>query len=298
MNIPKISHRTLGTLLIGASLTIVAGAARAIDIDAGDYTALPEGTNVGLLYMQHAKRNSLYANGQQVPGNNGLDSDIGILRLIHFTKIGGYVVDPQLLLPFGHLKATGALGPVLGKGSGTGDLILAATVWTINEPENKRYLGITPFLFAPTGTYDAAKALNLGENRWKYALQVGYIQGVGDKLTFDLAADVTAYGHNDRANPAGQTLTQAPSYQVQGFMRYALSPGWDLRAGLSRTRTGETKLDGNSRADASTIDKLQLGTAVFLTPKTQLLATWGRDLSVSNGFKEASRVNLRLLQVF
>lgn len=129
-------------------------------------------------------------------------------------------------------------------------------------------------------------------------LQVGYIQGIGDKLTLDFAADVTAYGRNDRANPAGQSLTQAPTYQVQGFMRYALSPAWDLRAGLSRTRVDETKLDDNNQNTATTIDKLQLGTAVFVTPKTQLLATRGRDLSVSNGFKEASRLNLRILQVF
>lgn len=298
MNTTKTSNHVLGTLLIGVSLTMAAGAARAIDIDAGDYTALPEGTNVGLVYMQHAERNSLHVNGQQVPGNNGLDSDIGILRLIHFTKIGGYTVDPQLLLPFGRLKGTGNMSTALGQGSGTGDLILAATVWTINEPENKRYLGITPFLYVPTGTYDAAEVLNLGENRWKYALQVGYIQGVGDKWTFDLAADVTAYGTNDHANPAGQSLTQSPSYQFQAFMRYALSPTWDLRAGLSSTRTGETKLDGISQGNAATINKVSLGTAVFAGPKTQLLATWGRDLSVDNGFKEASRINLRLLQVF
>lgn len=298
MNTPTTRQHALGTLLIGASLTLATGAARAIDIDAGDYTALPAGTNVGLVYMQHAERNSLHVNSNQVPGNNGLDSDIGILRLIHFTQIGGYTVDPQLLLPFGHLSGTGNMSTALGQGSGTGDLVLAATVWTINEPENKRYLGITPFLIAPTGTYDAAKALNLGENRWKYALQVGFIQGVGDKLTFDLAADVTAYGTNDRANAAGQSLTQAASYQVQGFMRYALSPTWDVRAGLSRTRSGETSLNGINQGNAATLDKLQLGTAVFVGPKTQLLATWGRDLAVDNGFKEASRVNLRLLQVF
>lgn len=75
------------------------------------------------------------------------------------------MVGPQLLLPFGQLKAAGDLSPVLGQRSGTGDLIVAATVWTIHEPENKRYLGFTPYLFAPTGTYDAAKAMNLGENR-------------------------------------------------------------------------------------------------------------------------------------
>jgi hypothetical protein len=41
-----------------------------------------------------------------------------------------------------------------------------------------------------------------------------------------------------------------------------------------------------------------LGGSYFVTPKAQLLATLGRDLSVENGFKEESRVNLRLLYVF
>jgi hypothetical protein len=253
---------------------------------------------VGVLYAQHAERNRLYAGGQRVPGDMGLDSDIGILRVIHFMKIGGFTVDPQFLLPFGRLSAQGDLGPVLGKRSGTADLILAATVWTLEDPQNRRYFGITPFVFAPTGTYDAAKPMNLGENRWKYALQAAYVHGVGDKWTFDFAADITAYGRNDKANPAGDDLEQKPTLQFQGFVRYAMSPTWDLRAGLSHARTGETKLAGVSNDDDAKITKMQLGSAVFVGPKTQLLATWGRDLKVDNGFKESSRLNLRLLQLF
>lgn len=289
----------LRAALVGLGLALGgAASSHAIDIDAGDYTALPAGTTVGVLYAQHAERDRLYAGGERVPGDMGLDSDIGILRVIHFMKIGGFTVDPQFLLPFGQLKARGDLGPVLGQRSGTADLILAATVWTLEDPQNRRYFGITPFLFAPTGTYDAARPMNLGENRWKVALQAAYIHGVGDKLTFDVAADITAYGRNDKANPAGDDLTQKPTVQLQGFVRYAMSPAWDLRAGLSHTRVGETKLAGVANGDDAKITKMQLGSAVFVGPKTQLLATWGRDLKVDNGFKESSRLNLRLLQLF
>lgn len=282
---------------VSAAIALTTLGAHAIDIDAGDYTALPPGANLALLYAQHAERKSLYANGQQVPGNNGLDSDIGILRLIHFTKMGGYVVNPQVLLPFGRLKATGDLSAPLGSASGTGDLIFAATVWTLNDPERRRYFGITPFVYAPTGSYDAGKALNLGENRWKYALQAAYIHGVGDKWTFDVAADVTAYGKNDNAG-GGQSKSQSNSYQVQAFARYALSPTWDLRAGLSHARTGASQLNGVDQGDAARVTKVQFGTAMFLDPKTQLLLTVGRDLRVDNTFKESARLNLRLLKVF
>ena len=281
-----------------AALALTGIAAHAIDIDAGDYTALPAGTNVAAVYYQHAERNRLYVDDQRVPGNMGLDSDIGILRMIHFMKIGGFTVDPQFLLPFGRLSAKDDLAPVLGQRSGTADLILAATVWLLEDAAQRRYFGITPFVFAPTGAYDAARPLNLGENRWKVALQAAYIHGVGDKLTFDVAADVTAYGRNDEANAAGDDLQQKPTVQLQGFVRYALSPTWDLRAGVSHTRTGETTLAGVARNDEAHVTKFQLGTAAFVGPKTQLLATWGRDLKVDNGFKESSRFNLRLLQVF
>lgn len=284
-------------LAAAVALALAAQAAHAIDIDAGDYTALPEGTNVAAVYVQHAERDKLYANDQQVPGRNGLDSNIGILRMIHFMKIGGFTVDPQFLLPFGQLKAKDDLAPALGQRSGVGDLILAATVWTLNDPEHRRWFGITPFVYAPTGTYDASRPLNLGENRWKYALQAAYLFGVGPQWTFDLAADVMLYGRNDDAG-GGQSLKQDASTQLQAFARYQLSPAWDLRAGLSYARTGETKLAGVGRNDAANITKLQVGTAVFVGPTTQLMANIGQDLKVDNGFKEKARVNLRLLQLF
>ena len=137
-------------------------------------------------------------------------------------------------------------------------------------------------MYAPTGSYDTGKVLNLGENRWKYALQVAYIHGVGDKWTFDAAA--------------GQSLSQSSSYQVQAFARYALSPTWDLHAGLSHARTGATQLDGVDQNNALRVTKVQLGTAMFVDPKTQLLFTVGRDLKADNTFKESARVNMRLLR--
>ena len=139
-----------------AATALTATGAQAVEVDAGDYTALPAGTNLGIVYYQHAQRDKLYSGGNRVPINPGLDSDVGILRGVHFMDIGGYIVDPQFLLPFGKLKAKDDLS-ALGTGSGTGDLILAATVWLVNDPKAKTYVGLTPFLYLPTGTYDRNK---------------------------------------------------------------------------------------------------------------------------------------------
>ncbi|HQT19175.1 MAG TPA: transporter [Thiobacillus sp.] len=281
------------------AIAAAATGAQAVDVDAGDYTALPAGTNLGLVYYQHAERNKLYSGGNQVPINAGLDSDVGILRGVHFMKIGDYIVDPQFLLPFGKLKGKDGLS-ALGSGSGTGDLILAATAWLVNDPKAKTYFGITPFLFLPTGTYDRSKALNLGENRWKFALQGGYITPLSESVTLDMIGDVTVFGKNDDfgAGATSQTLKQKAQFQVQSYLRYHVSPAFDLRAGLSHTWGGETTVNGVNQNDRGATSKFSLGGAYFIGPKTQLLATYGRDMDVRQGLKESGRINLRVLQIF
>lgn len=272
--------------------------AHAVDVDAGDYTALPEGTNLGMVYYQHAERRSLYSGGHKQPMRAGLNSDIGILRGVHFMKLGGFTIDPQFLLPFGQLEGkrdTSGLGKSDG---GIGDLILASTVWLVERPEEKTYFGITPFLYVPTGRYDRDDALNIGENRWKFALQAGYIQGLGDKWWLDLIGDVTWFGKNDDATSAGLTLRQSALYQGQAFLRYQLTPSLDLRVGYSRLWGGETRLDGVDQHDKPDTAKFLVGAGWFVTPKTQLLFNYGRDQSVENGFKEGDRFNVRLMQVF
>lgn len=271
--------------------------AEAIDVDAGDYTALPAGTNLAMAYAQFAERNALYSSGDKAPIDAGLDSQVGILRGVHFTKLGDYIVDPQFLLPVGKLKAQDDVS-ALGDASGVGDLILAATVWLVNRPETNTYFGITPFVVLPTGQYDANDALNLGENRWKFILQAGYITGLTDKVSLDLVADVQFHGENDEFGATRATMKQDPLGQLQGFLRYHVSKTWDLRAGISHSFGGETEVDGVKRDDEARITKFNIGTSWFPAPSVQVLAVYGRDLSVENGFKEANRLNLRLMKVF
>ena len=88
----KVWSSWLASMAVAAA-ALVATPAQAIDVDAGDYTALPAGTKLGLLYYQHAQRNRLYAGGDRVPIDARLDSDVGILRGVYFMEIGGFIVD-------------------------------------------------------------------------------------------------------------------------------------------------------------------------------------------------------------
>lgn len=274
-----------------------ASCAAAFDVDAGDYTALPAGTTLAAVYYQHASRDALYAGGHRLAGDNRLDSEIGILRGVHYLKLGDYLIDPQFLLPFGSLEGKGSLSG-LGRESGVGDLILASTLWLVNRPDSGTYFGLTPFLQLPTGDYDGKRALNLGENRWRLTLQGGFITPLAEKLLLDVIGDVTVYGKNDDFGPGGAKMTQKPLYQLQTHLRYQLTPSWDLRLGVSQLYGGETEVDNVARHDRQKTTKLTLGSGYFITPKLQVLANYGRDAAVDNGFREENRINLRLLTLF
>lgn len=285
-----------GLVLLGAGLSC-SRPASALDLDAGDYVPAAAGTTLGLLYLQQAERDHLYRDGHRLAGSPGLDSQIGILRLVHYADLGGYRVAPQILLPFGRLDGRHD-GNALGDSSGLADPILAMPVWLLEQPQRRRFFAITPYLFVPVGRYDHDQPLNLGENRWKLTLQAGYVTGLGDRLALDLAADVTFYGDNDSYGPLRLNHEQKPSYQYQGFLRYPLGDTLDLRAGLSWQHGGENCLDSSWLDDSQRTGKWSVGFAWFFRPDAQLAATFGRDLMVDNGFREDSRVNLRLLYAF
>jgi hypothetical protein len=280
-----------------AALALLPTSGMAIDTDADDYVASPPGTNLSLLYYQHVQRDSLFSNGNQVPGNAGLESDTGILRVVHYLKLGDYVLDPQFILPFGSETGTNDASS-LGSATGLADLTLAATTWLVNDDKTNTYLGITPFLFLPTGTYDKTKPLNWGENRWKFTLQSGYQRGITDKLSIVFFGDATVFGNNDQFGPSAATLKENPLYQGQFYMRYTISPTIDTFVGYSYLAGGATTVNGVNQNDRQKETKFSLGGGYFFTPKIELFGAYGQDISMANGFKESHRINLRLSVTF
>ncbi|KWV76333.1 transporter [Pseudomonas fluorescens] len=268
----------------------------ALDIDGGDYTPLPAGSNMVRLYYNHGYSHSAYAHGNNVGGGTHLTQDTGILRAIHFMEVGGFIMDPQFLLPFGHLKGKQA-GSDLGTGDGVGDLILANTVWLVNNPASHTYFGVTPMITVPSGDYDKDDALNLGENRYKYTLQLGLSQQLMDKLTLDLAFDGTRFGDNDRYGGGSATLKQRTLYQGQVITRYNITPALDIRTSYSKLWGGEQFVDGVSQGRPGE-SKYSVGTAYLFPSKTQVILGWGRDTSIDNGFKTQSQLSVRIAQIF
>ncbi len=138
------------------ALTVINFNVSAVTVDAGDYTRLPDGTNLAVLYLQHTSGSNLYVDGDKVSNNADLDVNLSILRAVHFMDIGSYTLVPQFLLPIGKLDTGGILSGATSE-NGVGDLIFAPTFHLIQDPERKESFAFTPWITAPTGTYDNTK---------------------------------------------------------------------------------------------------------------------------------------------
>nr|NMF99534.1 transporter [Aromatoleum toluolicum] len=285
------------TLAAGAAWAMLSMHAHAADVLPGAYTALPADKNVFQLFYTHTERNKQYVDGHSRPIAARVDSDIFQLRYHHFMEMGGYIVNPNIIIPYGQLEGKRDLS-AFGKSEGLGDVVLNATIWLHNDPKARTYFGITPYLFLPTGEYDNKERLNLGENRWKFALQGGYTTAISDNILFDLTGDVTVYGKNNDFGAASAKLEQDESYQVQTYLRYKFSPSFEANIGLSHVWGGETEINGVKQRNELRTTKYLVGAAYFFRPTTQLLALFSRDTAVENGLKESGKLVVRFTQVF
>lgn len=266
-----------------------------MDLDSGDYIAAPAGTNIALFYLQYAKRNSLYDSDNKSPGSYGLESEIGILRFAHFTELFSYITAPQVIIPFGQLKASKDIAKY-GDSSGLlGDIIFASPTWLINDSVEGRYWGISPYLTIPTGHYSKDKTLNIGENRYKLTLQTSYLKIFDNKIGLDISGDITFYGKNDDYQES--YLKQDLGYQLQTSTFYKVNNSFDLRTGLSYSDLGKTK-DKSISFDSTKQSKFWVGSAINLSKKSNLIFTYGKDIKVENGFKEKDRVNFRFMYAY
>lgn len=295
-------HWLFRSSLGALALALCSTNALAVDVNAGDYTALPAGTNVAAWYQQygHAKR----FNADGAPDSTrqtSLKSNISILRLIHFMDIGGMTVDPQILLPFGHLYDARIGGQSLGSASGMADPIVGATFWLVNQPgagASGRYFGITPLIYLPWGRYDRENALNLGENRFKGNLQLGWVEPLWGQFSMELYADAVVYGHNDDAGSGRQTLKQDPTYQVQGNLRYDFNPAQRVALGYSASTGGKRYLDGDYSGEKTEVQQVRAEFQQMLGQRVQLSAQLTHDVRSVGGFQEDAGINLRALLLF
>ncbi|MGI4855902.1 MAG: transporter [Janthinobacterium lividum] len=276
--------------------------ALAVDVSPADYTALPAGTTAVLWYQQHGQSTQFNTDdGPSYQHDTRLKSDISILRVVHFTEIAGIRIDPQILLPYGHIYDAKISGQALNSTRGLGDPLIGATVWLVNQPTagvSGRYVGITPVVTVPVGSYDQNRGNNVGGNRWVGDLQIGWIEPLWGKLAMEWFGDVYLYGDNTNAGSGNQTLKQNASYQIQTNLRYDFNPRQRLGLGFSSSAGGKRYIDGTYTGQKTEVQQVRLEAQQMITSNTQLALQLTHDMQVVGGFKNNLAINLRGLVLF
>lgn len=278
---------TRHALTLATGLLLAAPFAQAdVKPDAGDYTALPKGTDVVVLYQQNPRGDEVYSGGHKVADNLDLDMTVGVLRLIHFTDFfgTGYTWDPQIVIPFG----TQEVGASDTRTSGLGDITFGGTLWTIGDLARNEHLGWSVFVTAPTGS-DKNDGFALSNNRWAVDFQVGYIKGLTERISWDVIAETEFYG-DQRSTDARKD----PLIQLHNHLRYNFTP--DTYAALTYRHNwgGRETLDGQTLATSRDNGTVGISLATMVNKQLQLMGQVMHDTQVREGVKIDNSLQFRL----
>ena len=269
------------------------------DVLPADFFPLATGTTTFAVYAYDRQFGGPYSQGNKLLDGE-LSSQIVALRAGHFIDVAGVPVSLVAVLPWSQNAVSPApLARALGEDvRGLGDLRFGATGWLVANRESGEYLGLTSLLFVQTGDYDSRQALNVGENRYKFTLNGGWIKPLGGGVIFELIPEIAWFGDNTDY-VGGRTLAQKTAYAISSHLRYRANQNWQFHLGGQINRGGETRINTVDQNNAPDNSRLMLGTTYLTDDKShQFIFRVARDVEVKNGFKINSEIMLRYMKIY
>lgn len=269
------------------------------DVFPTDYIALKDGTLNTALYLAHREQQGPYVNGHKV-FDGSIESNITALRLSYHMDIGErYTFAPVAVMSWTSVNSGPApLSRAIGdETKGLTDLRLGGSFWFHRDYEKREYAAVSLIAALPTGHYDERQILNAGENRWKWILSGGMMFPIGNRLVIDVSPEIAWYGEN-KDYLVRHRLEQETSYALTGYLRYRITPDFQLVTGAQINRGGATSIDGKDLNNAPENTRLSLGILFFTPNRDQWQLRFSHDTGNENGFKTINEVILRLTTLF
>jgi hypothetical protein len=136
--------------------------------------------------------------------------------------------------------------------------------------KQKRLLGVSLKVIAPTGQYSSAKLINWGGNRWAFKPEFGYSECWGH-WSADGYVGAWFYTTNSAffAGPVTQPQSQAPIFSLEGHLSYDVRPRLWLSLDGNFWEGGVTSLSGIRNLATKQTGSRIGGTASFPISKHQ-----------------------------
>lgn len=266
--------------------------AHAIDLQPGEIVAPKPNKTALLLTYQYSEKGDYYVHGNKFAGVPTVNSSQYIGRIGHSFELATVPAYFYAQAPIGAIHPQGMSGD-----SGVGDTSFALAVWPYANRETKTYFGLAGYLTVPTGSYDASRAFNMGDNRYKTALQAGFQTPVAEKIAFMTAFDTVWFGDNSEYQASHKKLEQDALYTFQAGLKYDFNPQYSIAGNYYYSFGGETSVNNLDRNDQTQLQRYQLS-GVGNYSFGRIVVQYGSDLKTENGYFEDHRLLMRYLMVF
>ena len=283
---PKVS--SLATLIMAVGFSTPAWA---IDLQPGDATAPPP----GLRSVQIS-----YLNAERVGARNAKIDQ----TQVQFRYVQAFEVNQQPALFYLHTGTgrndpSGALAPYAAD-NGMIDTTLVFAYWPYVDKTSNTSVAVGGYLITPTGSYSSDRAINMGENRYRWAGQIAYQTRIAPSLNWMAAFDTLWFGKNDASrsltNQLG-TLEQKALYSAQTGVLYQLNSTYSLTAAYFYTEGGETVFKGAAQNNSTKSHRYQLS-GIGNYSFGRLTLQYGQDIDNNATLEDKHRVFLRYTKFF
>jgi hypothetical protein len=232
---------------------VVAGRARAADIEPRSYSNAPVGLNFLIASYAHSE-GGLSTDPSSPIQEAKLSIDTALLAYARSLDLWGMSGKLDIIVPYSDLSGSALVNgkPAERNVSGLGDPRFRLSVNFIGAPalspqefagyRQDLIVGASLQVAAPLGQYDPDRLVNLGTNRWFVKPEIGVSKAWG-AFTLEFAGAVYLYTTNDDYY-VGRTLEQDPVYSAQAHVIYSFGRG--IWAALHGTYDygGRTTIDG------------------------------------------------------
>jgi len=283
----RLNVSSLAILIMATGLSLPASA---IDLQPGDATAPPP----GLRSIQLS-----YLNAERVGASNArIDQTQVQFRYTQAFELNNRPALFYLHTGTGRNDPSGAYAS-LPADNGMIDTTLVVAYWPYVDRASKTYVGVAGYLITPTGSYSSDRAINMGENRYRWAGQIAYQTRIAPDLDWMSAFDTLWFGKNDasRSSTTVGTLEQKALYSAQTGLLYHLSKHYSFSAAYFYTEGGETVFNGAARNNSIKSHRYQIS-AIRNSSIGRFTLQYGQDIDNNATLEDKQRVFLRYTKFF
>lgn len=277
----------------------------AVDLQPNDIVApLPDKNYVTLSYYG-TENTTYYKNGSPLTArqyaNPSIENNSVILRGTTSYSLAGLPAVSYIQMPYGTIQPSGSLSAYSGR-SGIGDISLATAIWPYANRATRTYVGLAAYLTLPSGNNSTSQPLNIGDNRYKWDIQLGLQKPIVGNLDGMIAVDTMWYGANTQCVAAcgsvnNAKLTQKPLTTIQLGPVYKINQTFTVGASYFYVTGGASSINDVYQNNVVNTQRFLLSGLIH-TEIGRFSIQYGRDMEVKNGFFQDRVLAIRYMKAF